>query len=158
MIFAILYRCPHFDQISVRIIKVYAFLSLAMDIVCIHSNIQPFHAPDCIFLPDTFFRNDFAVKSSLRHRCPDTRKPIFPMLLIALYVFPWHQYHRLNMARENDTANSYPSLVKGNMSTDRCLFVKPRPGTYQRFACSSGTCQPVLEGCQFTGTYLQTGI
>ena len=58
------------------------------------------------------------------------------------------------MARENETTNSYPSLVKGNMSTDCCLFAKMRSGTYQRFSCSSGTCQPVFEGCQFTGTYL----
>ena len=73
-------------------------------------------------------------------------------------LYPWHQYYRLDVARGNETTESYPSLVKGNMSTDRCLFAKMRSGTCQRFACSSGTCQPILGGCQFMGTYRQTEI
>ena len=69
-----------------------------------------------------------------------------------------HQNYRLDVARGNETTNSYPSLVQGNMSTDRCLFAKMRSGTYQRFSCSSGTCQPILDTYPLSGTCRQAGI
>ena len=69
-----------------------------------------------------------------------------------------HQNYRLDVARGNETTNSYPSLVQGNMSTDRCLFAKMRSGTYQRFSCSSGTCRPFPGTCPLRGTCRETGI
>ena len=47
MIFAMLYRCPHFDKISVRIIKAYDFLSPA---VC-HESVDVFHFRIILFEP-----------------------------------------------------------------------------------------------------------
>ena len=56
-----------------------------------------------------------------------------------------HQNYRLDVARGNETTNSYPSLVQGNMSTDRCPFTKMR----------SGTCQPFSDTCPLMGTCRQ---
>ena len=66
-----------------------------------------------------------------------------------------HQNYRLDVARGNETTNSYPSLVQGNMSTDRCPFTKMRSGTYPCLACSSGTCQPFSDTCPLMGTCRQ---
>ena len=63
------------------------------------------------------------------------------------------------MARGNETTNSYPLVGKGK-HVRRPLPVrkKMRSGTYQRFSCLSGTCQPILRVSQFAGTCRQAGI
>ena len=56
----------------------------------------------------------------------------------------------LHMGRGNQTTNLYPSLVKGNMSTDYFLFTILRSGTCQRYSCSSGIGPSVLGTYPFT--------